>query len=214
MKRGRTRQGYKPLGRLSYFGAGPIPDRLTCNMVYIQSFRLDTAGSGLPASKAFRGNSLFDPNAAVGVGQLNPLYYDQIMPLYHHSFVHSSRIVVKFANIAGSTQTAAIICVLPSRQSSTSTVLMGSLQQPRAKYRVLPANGSEMGRIVSRATTKAMLPFKNNNLLATITSSPNDQWYWHVTTEGVAQTECVIDCTVEIYYTVTFYERTVQQLST
>lgn len=190
-----------------------IPDKKTIVFRYCEHIRLDTAGSGLPASYVFRGNSCFAPNFSASLPFLThqPMFWDQVGGgLYQHYRVYKSKIVVKA--VSYSNTRAAILTVHADRQSLTSQNILASLERPRSKYRLIESGGGSV-RIENMAWTTQMLPNVPSDLTAQFNQNPADQWFWHLSTIGVADTDAVLDVTVELYYFTQMSERKIQNLS-
>ena len=82
----RRRRRLPPLG---------FPKSKKVRLRYVQTFSLDAPGSGI-ATRYFRANGMFDPDASVGGHQ--PLYFDQYMAGYDHYTVIGSKIKVTPSN--------------------------------------------------------------------------------------------------------------------
>lgn len=195
--------------------ASAIPDKKTVVFRYMSNHRLDTAGSGNPAFFVYRGNSPHDPEYS-SVLNHQPMFWDEISPQYQHYYCWKSRIVVKavgqVADPRPGASNATLFTLTPTRQSATSANILATMERPKSKYRLLSPYGDSY-RIENSAWTKNMLPPDNHNNIALVGGNPADMWFWHISAEGVNQTEAIVDICVEVYYFVTFYERNIQSLS-
>lgn len=187
---------------LSFFGTTGIPDRYTCTLKFTDRFRLDTAATGLPTGKTFRGNSVFDPVWAVGGAQ--PYYYDQITPLYAHYVVWRATIIIRAISVD---MNGNILVVVPTRDSAFGSAITTVMERPRARTALI-GQGGKSYYVKNSATSSAMLPKFTERQLALVSGNPSDEWYFHVVTDSVNPGEdSVLDCVATIYYHVTFYER-------
>lgn len=183
-----------------------LPDRYHTIIRYINTFTLDTAGGGFPVSSVYRGNSVFDPDVS-GIGG-QPMGRDQLAPQYVHYHVNACRCVLKAVLRPSSGGiNAGILTLLTGTDSTATTVMLRSMQQARAKYRLL-GSGGQSYRIETKNMSSDILPRFTASQLAFVGSNPPDQWFFHVIAEGITPgTDAVVDCTIELYYDVTFQER-------
>lgn len=214
-RRGNKRGGYGTntnktmVTSLTNRGVTGVPDRFSTSLKYVETLNMDTAASGVPTSRVYRGNGLFDPDAAVGGHQ--PYMWDQLSALYQHYTCWGSKIIVqcRISNPFGMGGAASpVVVITPTNTSISAPVLETAMERPRARSVLLPGNGDT--RIISNSVkSAAMLTKWRQDMQALTTADPVDQWFWHVITEGVDNSESNIDCTVTIFYDITFYERKV-----
>ena len=195
---------------LNVFNPG-ISDKMTVVLRYCETFRLDTMGLGIAASRNYRGNSVFDPRADPFGHQ--PMFFDQLSILYFHYNVSASRIVVKCVPVSDADD-GAILIVTPTRVATASASGEGAMERPRSKYRLMQKASGGSVRIENNATSYQMLPRMLQDQLAQMTANPLEQWYWHVIIDNpTSGNEVRCDITVEINYTCHFSEKRNQSQS-
>lgn len=216
-KSGASRQlSRSTMGRLTSLtlkrGCG-FPDRFTTCVAYSGQFVLDTAGSGAPSLRVFRGNGAYDPVHAAAAGN-KCAYFDQFAALYQTYMCWGSSIDIRFVNVEtiGSAPDANTFAVMPSRNESLPTPWTAVMEETRSKYRVIKDAKDGTYRMFHSAKTRQILPAGRNNYSSTLISAtnsiPQDQWYWLVACNGIdGLTDAKFTCLFKIKYYVTFYER-------
>lgn len=150
----------------------------------------------LNGSAVLRGNSLFDPEFALGGGQ--PVGFDYIKTMYQFYKVHASHIRVRVFNNAGTNNGAPVYCtiypsLIPQGPPTGSTQWMNVAGNPHAKSRLLNTSviGNAWRNLSHRMKSKTVLGCKtisNTDHECGIAANPAENivsapraWYWIVT---------------------------------
>ncbi len=168
-----------------------VPPRMRAKLIY-QVQRLVTSSDTLQ-TKEYRGNSIFDPEVAVGGQQ--PRGFDEYAVLYSKYYVVGSSITVTSKTIAGSDP--AIIGVFASSAAATSDappVVLDSnpsdwYAQDRVKA-IMPANRdtwSDACQLKYTAKTKQLVPrgTEREDLVTGVGTNPNSVWTWSVNVQRI-----------------------------
>lgn len=214
-RRQRKKVGYRSRNTLvprPNNGISPFPAKLNCTLKYIDTFRMGGTATGLPYDRVFRGSSVFDPDWSTPGHQ--PMYFDQIAPLYVHYTVWASTITVRAishgnGNASGLGTGDGLILAIAATNSSSSALLLATvLERPKTKY-ALMGEGGKSYTVSNTGNYKVMSPKWNKDLLSFVTGNPADNWFWHVYLDNVTPgQESVADIQIEIKYNCTFMERT------
>lgn len=168
---------------------------------------------GLPLiSQIYRGNSLFDPDQS-GSGH-QPLGFDQIKALYSKYRVYGSAIEIRATPDNSDVDIQNIvICVFPSTGTTLVTDITTAMEQPYSKtvFRNLYSGNPVLKHYMSTATVLGVRKETvqiSEQYAALSTTSPVDQWYWHVvigTQDGTVNLNT--HATIKIRYYSEFYQR-------
>ncbi len=185
-----------------------VPDRLRTTLCYTAVIPY----SGSPtAGNVFVGNSLYDPEFAVGGNQ--PVGYDQLSALYYRYRVLGSRCRVRFVPSTAST-TPFFACLYPTNLSTTLSSPTLASQQPYAKDLIVMGQNPTRVTLESKMATNVICGEPPEKVLyddvysAAFNASPLSPWYWIATlqsTDGI--TNIAGNIVVEIWYDAEFYFR-------
>lgn len=195
--------GTNPQNHVVIRGIG-LPDKLTTNLVYSDSFSLDPSSLTPIPTKRFRWNSCYDPDFEVAGGQ--PTYFDQIAALYAKFLVNGAKMTAVFSRGSGTTANIGpYICGISSGfDSALPTSDAGTLiSAPNVNYAVVsPDDGS----VAVTATYSAKKVFDDwQAVQGSATSNPTQQWLAHVfaSPQGL-DVETPINVVIMIEFNVTF----------
>lgn len=131
---------------------GYVPNGEIVHLKYSDTFAISSA-AGVQTAYTFNLNSIFDPNSTGGGHQ--PYGRDQLATLYNYYQVYrcSWRISVlnTTSTAAGSTNTMALVCVVPHDGTSVPTY-PGALEMPRAVTKYIPNNDESANCTVFKGT--------------------------------------------------------------
>jgi hypothetical protein len=188
---------------MGFSGYTPLPSRLHVRLKYVST---DTLTSGVtPGLKVFSANGLYDPDIT-GTGH-QPRGFDQVIALYDHYVVLSSKCKVHFSATTN-------VCIVGIQLQSSSTAqsdFIDYTEQARCEYSMAPYVATTGGVPEPREHhmdfhAKEFMsipdPITATKLQGTILANPADQAYYHVfvqhtdgsTSAGtVAVTELIFD---------------------
>jgi hypothetical protein len=162
-----------------------MPEKLFHTMTYAADWN-DTDADGF-VDWVYRGNSIWDPQFAVG-GE--SAYGEAAMAgIYLYWKVLSSRMVVEIGNEGAATLTAAIV---PTVLSNSLTDREDVTSMPRAVHKSANAGGPTMilTNVMATAPMLGMKGYDENGLTGVHASGdPTNVWFWHLVltnTTGVA----------------------------
>lgn len=193
---------------LSFPGFQFMPERVLTKLRYCTEGIVQAASIKQIEDIVIRGNSVFDPEAAVGGGQ--PLGLDQITPLYGAYRVHASK--VKFT-VCNNSTAAMNFCVLPTKESTSFLNYLDACEQPHAKAKSISAKGGhDMGTLTNKQMCKKILGLKelDDDEEAIVTANPDNQWFFHLvssTQQWPSSTYLDFSYKIEVIYNVEFFER-------
>lgn len=148
----------------------PIPQRFITKMKYAERFSTDASGR-----YAFNLNSIFDPNRT-GVGH-QPYGYDTLATLYNRYRVIACG--YRIQPIASISTASIQLCAQPANETLTFTTLSEMRENPRSKYILQTAGGSQatltgktyIPSLVGRTKAQYMA---DDRYQADVTTSPNE----------------------------------------
>lgn len=233
-RRGRSRAAYRPIGgrfrrstgRASRFGRSfkrrftsgasttivpraTIADRTFLKLPYAVEYLVTLGGIGAPEQIAFRANSLFDPEAAVG--GIQPFGYDQYAAFYQRYTVLGCSCFITAApagdasaapngfnsvyrlNLWPTAGTQAAVASGYTPIGATAAVA----EQPYGKSKLISVNtigAPGAGMIKSYMSTAKMFGVSTTAVLgetsysALITANPSLEWFWNISLEDSAGT--------------------------
>jgi hypothetical protein len=185
-----------------------MPEKLFHTMTYSSDWHETTAGGFV--AWVYRGNSIWDPQVAVG-GE--SAYGETAMAgIYLYWKVLSSRIVVEVGNESGDTLTTAIV---PTPMSNALTDKEDVTSMPRAVYRLTNAGGP-VCRLSTQMATAPMLGmtgYDENGLTGVHgAGDPTNMWYWQVVFSNTSAAALDAHVRLKILYEVMEYGlKTVEQ---
>lgn len=164
-----------------------------------------------------RGNSLYDPEHAIGGGQ--PLGFDQLSALYNHYKVTASRMEVTMINRHDSqnlTNSGRVLGVIlyPSVFPGAPTNFAHGLEQPFARHMVvgMPMAGQAIKSLTTgRKTTSGVYGCNTNDqdFKAATSANPAKEWFWHIYIRSLTGEPLDISYTVKVYYDAKFSSRVI-----
>lgn len=190
----------------SLFNRGPsvVPDRYFTTLKYREIGNFNAVSTQV----LFRGNSIFDPEEALGGGQ--PMGFDQLAPLYNKYKIHASSITISVVNRF----TSNIPYTLTIAPSDTTTIAgrLALMEFPYAKWKLIPTLTSSPLTMSSKILTKALLGYSTianeESVGALVSQNPAEQWFWHIditSSDGLSAPN--VDMVVSLNYQVEFYDR-------
>lgn len=164
----------------------PLAQKLITKLKY-SSYATLASASGIVAGQVLRGNSVFDPDYSGAGGQ--PRGFDQLMPLYDHYVVLSSKVTVQITN----TGSQPITCFLALRDAPlVATILRGYTEFSSCQHRTVGHTGNNTITLTQKGSVRKFLgrshPLSDPELKGTVTTNPQEEMYWHY---GMAPTDGV-----------------------
>lgn len=202
---------------LSLVNRGPAfaPDRLFTKLRWADDYSF-TLTSGRK-SYSWRGNSIYDPDAVVGIGQFSALGANQYKEIFNFYKVHASNINIRVINQSGTAGKNLNAVVYPAAIASNATddpKAQDAMCKPGAKYRVISlAGGGPIIPIKHFASSKRILGVKDltdETFGAALNSSdPATVWYWNLVVDDILNNSSsdTFKIVVEITYFVELYNR-------
>lgn len=197
-----------------------IPRQLVARNSFRTELKYSTSGS-LTANNGhnyltIRGNSVFDPEYAVGGHQ--PLGFDQLAGLYNKYNVHSARVEVTAYNnsdtsAAGHPMTAIGLAMFPSvNDAPVSSTLAYVREQPYCVHTVIgpPLCSAAVRSLAApRRTTQEVYGqnANDNDYKAVVTANPAKEWFYLIFARTLNGEPLDLNLEVMIYYDVTFFAR-------
>ena len=168
-----------------------MPDRYFTKLKYTY-FRQVTDDNTLSPPRRtieFRGNSLFDPDSSVGIGQAQPLAFDQLVQFYSRYRVYASKIQVRVHSLAGTGTTPYFLAVVPYNTNSSfisDNSIEAIVEQPYSRY--ITRNQYDSNAMIKTIMSTAKIygvpktSVKVDDLFsAPVSNNPQNQWAWHIT---------------------------------
>jgi len=169
-----------------------------------------SATLGAPRQRAFRGNSLYDPDAT-GTGN-QPLFFDQWSALY--SLYYVDRSVIKVTVTNKSTTQPVQVTIVPWVSSTITTNWNTLLEHSKTRAGTAVSIYNPPLNLQHSELTRTMFGVQPYDIQfrGSTTSNPSSMWYWHVGVYDPAGSGATVNyyIQVEILYHVTFSQR-VQQ---
>lgn len=183
----------------------PFPLQTVARLKYVDQVSIDPALAGTN-SHFFSANNIYDPNTT-GVGH-QPYGHDQYVALYNHYYVIKSSIkVTAVGGTVNSANGAAILGIAVKDDTTAETNYLTIMEAKGSHYRMMPTD--QKVTVTNGYNARKMFPkVSAEELGAVVGTSPAEQAYYQVWINSPAATLDVgnLFCTVEIYYTVRFYE--------
>lgn len=189
-KKRYPRKSSRMLRTVTPYVRAPLPNKFMTKLRYAENFILD-AGVLTPSVLVFGGNDLYDPEIAVGGHQ--PRGFDELMAMYQHFCVVSSKINVKFITSSTTTGSTTPNRIFISPQGSTTKLALVNdyIEGGAVKYDTLnnsTSGGNNAKSLTMACSTRKFLgvskPLSNPDLRGTSTASPIELWSWHVGCQG------------------------------
>lgn len=162
---------------LSWHGMGPFPENFVTTLRY--SYRYNVTAAQFYDWK-HRGNSIFDPDAAVGGESIMGI--TALAAMYTRYHVLGSGIKVTVVN--NDTDDPVTVTVYPTETTASYTAANGNsvMSIPNSKT-ITVANQQGQGQIYHYASTRKVFGLKAVNdvgFQAAFGSDPTHIWYWHI----------------------------------
>lgn len=184
------------------------PDGITVRLTYATSYTI--GGSNIQFDKIMSGNGLYDPDIS-GTGH-QPLGFDQWMAFYDRYRVLSSTCTVTTIN--GQTTAGRNIqtTLIPSNNQTAIANDDEAEELPEAEEANAGiVNGPSEDTVRATKQTATMVGVPNikysTEYSGTVSTNPNQQWYWRVFHASVDGTAISAFVNIKIIYTVEFYQR-------
>lgn len=188
------------------FGLG-FPKIVKMKHRYCQTVRL-VSTSGVPQYQRFRANGMYDPDQTGGGHQ--PLWYDQMTPLYNHWKVIGAKISVTFIPTASTTVPQHVgIC---ADDDTTSSLDINTLQeQSDTRKSAIAFNNARPTRLTHKFSAKKVYGgsiMGNNRLEGDANADPTELFYFTIFNAAVdASTSVGVDAIVTIDYIAVWTEQ-------
>jgi len=213
-----TKKLYKKKGAITTYNPHPsfgVGVKLRTKLTYTDTQVLNAATMGIAYGQAYRLNSLFDPNFASGVGQLQPLYFDQLSALYNRYRVWNATVSVSILGANG----IIVNCVGAVLNNNAGSIsLQRLLQSPSAMAPLL----TNTYNAVQKRVKKYSLPVLTGRSAADyggsdqsealIGSDPSDVVVFHLAIETLGATSAIA-YTIKIVYDCEFFDMSVPEVS-
>lgn len=182
----------------------PIADVQVLKLRYCSYNHQVTTGVA-PVSILFRGNSIFDPQFAVGGHQ--PLGFDQWSTFYDKYVVTGSTMYAIVANASNTDNIKAAL--IPKDESTVVTTWNTIAERSYSMTKVLSPNdsGKSVGHFRKYMSTKKILGLKHVNTqdddyTAAVSADPAKEWFWHVYVQALNDVSAI---SVNVQFVVTYY---------
>lgn len=203
-RRRRTRQGYNQSSNdarvLAFTQASPLPKNFKATQIYSDPFiSLTASGAGVPASRVYSCNGLFDPDIT-GVGH-QCSGFDQLMTMFDHYCVIGARISVTFTNF--STDFPMLCCVDIRDSPTTTTDYREAIESGTCKSALVSVSnsGASTATIVYNVNPAKFLgrskPLADPDLKGSASANPVEQCYFHVIIAGDGAEKVGASITIE-----------------
>lgn len=169
--------------RVPFFGWG-FPDVMRMKMRYADVTYV-TLAAGAFRQQIFACNGLYKPDITASGHQ--PHYFDQVMALYNHYHVISSKISVQISPPYANSQIVAAICQDDDSSLSTNSVSAMSEMYPSASVIANTWNGLPAPMMLyskwSAAKSFGVPVMTRNDLKGTVSANPFELTYYHIGVE-------------------------------
>lgn len=204
----RARTGSKSLVTKKTFPLkyNPVPPKFVTTVRYADIFNL-TITAGAFANQVYSCNGLFDPDIT-GTGH-QPMYFDNLIALYQHYNVRSSKITVRGC-VAEADLTALSMMIRVDDNSSLVTNSATAMAElPGQDTPFVVTNTGHDPVPVLKASWRAKDIFPGNdiaNLQGTSSANPTEQSYYIIGAQDYALNNLVVTCAVLIEFQVEWSE--------
>lgn len=187
-----------------------FPEKISTTIRYVETVAISTAlATGTIARYLFSANGCYDPNITSTGHQ--PLGFDQWMGIYNHYTVDSSTIRAIFYINGDTNSDAAFHVGIYDDDDASNTLTDNALAEGagRKKHSVVCAQADAV-TLYSRYKAKTIFgkaDLSDTSLRGTSSTNPSEIHSWVLYAYNYGTTSDRIDCTVDIEYNVTFYER-------
>jgi len=158
---------------------------LNNTITYVTSYVINANGAGFGTAQ-FSANGLYDPETAIGGHQ--PLGYDQMMALYNHYIVKSSRITV--APAYASADVPIQIALYIDDDTSIVSSFDSAAERPGAKWQAaFIGDGATLPKLYhswNAQKTFGKYALGNDDLKGSVSANPLEESYYTVVINGSA----------------------------
>lgn len=186
-----------------YFGL-QFPKKVIMKQKYVNK-TTHSSGAGARVNTGYRMNGIYDPE--VGVGDHQPLYFDQLMAVYNHYVVLAAKVTFEVFPYDGNL--VPLTCVAFLNDDATVTPSFESTGEQ---------SGAQIGTVDHSSPKKFTLyysasrvfgpnPVANSNLRGSSTADPSEAYNAYICTEAAdTVTAYNTAITTVIEYTVCYFE--------
>lgn len=182
----------------------PLAQGALVKFRYIDNaFDLSTAAATYRSARAFRGNSVYDPDAT-GLG-VQPYGFDEYSALFSGYIVYASKIKVRFATTGAY---KVIMSLLPLTSSSLTyddpsdlRAVVGSQQRVLDNVTGFTRSNYMRAYWTTRKAYPGYSP-RDSVFAASTTANPTAQWYWWIVADSA---DIATDASVSADVQVTYY---------
>jgi len=170
-----------------------FPQKLVCTHRYRDQITL-TSTSGVMATYQFSCNGLYDPNITGGGHQ--PLYFDQLTPLYNHYQVVGAKMKLRILPHTSNTVTSNFACFVNDDTVFENTNIDGTAEQNGAKCTPfgIPSGGNKpLTRTLYWSSKRKFgtAHLQNSRLQGSSSSNPTEQSFFSLCLQAFDQTNSV-----------------------
>lgn len=186
------------------------PDRMFIKMRFNYLF---TASSTVAVEYPYVGNSIYDPDPAIGGASADG--FNQWMALYEYYRVHASDLKVNVnADYSGASPNYSNVRVItvPSTTATWTLSVNAAATSRFAKESHISWSGGGMCVLNNSITTCKVLGIRSNegdmySLSGTSSSNPTIKWYWHLLIQGMSTADLKVFTEIRITYHVELWKR-------
>lgn len=170
------------------------------------AFQMTSTAGALATDIIFRANDLRDPNQS-GVGG-QPRTFDEIMALYRNFMVLGSKITLDLTYGTGSATSSDMLvsCILKDGATGMADA-KDIMEHPRNKYVILSAE-NDRKKLVQKFSWRILgqkSALDNSNAWGNTSSSPVEQFYYHINAYAPNGATEVVSCLITVEYTAIFF---------
>jgi hypothetical protein len=186
-----------------------FPEKLTVTHKYATLYLANPATNSTQRN-TWKCNGMFDPDDRIGGHQ--PLYFDQLTPVYNHYCVLKSKLKATFVqSYPNAAQNPSVICSITNDDDTTTTSNYETQLELAPSKQIKYLTGSQGSTSItchwSAKKTFGSNPLDNPRLQGTAAADPTELSHFNVfvyNMSGVGQ--AFVDIIVEIEYTVVWFE--------
>lgn len=184
--------------------------KLVHNQLFYDYSGILTGGLGSYPKKVYRANSVYDPNASVGVGQHNAIGFSQMMQYFEHFCVIRSKCTVTFYQ--GENAPARITLYLGPDDGLSGTPI-NMMENGQIKSATIDVNKTkvltldcDVKKYFGRKSYRDMLD--DDQLCGDIVNAPNEQVYFIIGAYDAfaGESDITVSFDIMISYDVIYYE--------
>lgn len=204
----RSRNNPKRIRRNVTLGKG-FPDKLTLKHLYVEEIDIATGAGGSLSNYQFSCNSLYDPNVSSTGHQ--PLYFDQLTPIYNRYLVIGAKFHVRFIPKTAAQLPMRIALFVDDDTSQTITSFENAIENQKCTYALIPAGSTVPINLTMKWSAKRQYGgslMANTNIAGTTTLSPTEQTYFKLYWQNLDGTTNVqLYAEVKVEYIAVWFDR-------